>query len=70
LTDDRVRIKRAFSLGTRDTSAKVVSVQSSSDDPKLSELVKVYAAESDTLELGESIPLIDIGDEKFELVVE
>ena len=68
--DGDVIIKRVLSVDSRGGSAQAESFQTPPGDPKLTEFVKVHAEGSEVIEFGKPIPLIDIGTEKFELVVE
>ncbi len=68
--DGKPIIKRVLSVGPKGASAQVDSIQAAPDDVKLSEFVRVHAEGSEVIEFGKPIPLIDIGTEKFELVME
>jgi hypothetical protein len=63
-------IKTAFSVGSRSGMAHMHSTQNRPDVTPAAELVRIHATGSSVHELGEPIPLCDIGDEKFEIVVD
>jgi hypothetical protein len=68
-SDGRPVVKRVLWLGARGSGAQIDSTLPPPNDLKLSEFVTGRAPDSGMFELGESIPLIDIGDEQFELEV-
>jgi len=59
-------VKAVVSVG----GARTESIQTRSDNPKLSEIVHLYLLESTVFRLGERLPLCEVGDQEFELIVQ
>jgi hypothetical protein len=62
-------VKVAVSAHSRGTTGRTESIQTRMDDPDLPDHVHAYLTESTVFRTGERIPLLDVGDEQFELTV-
>jgi hypothetical protein len=64
-------VKAVMMVGTRGgNSARTQSIQMREDDPTLSELIQLQLVESSVFRLGERVPLCEVGDQQFEVIVQ